>query len=229
MICFGRPTIPYEYLVRQEFKDGMSRGFQGIVGFNPTVLYYITIHRYRGLFYHSPFLALAVWGWIVMWRDPHRRSDAVLSVSMLVAYLAFNASYYMWWGGWTNGPRHLIPALPFLIVPLVWVWRSGKVGRGVLMALAAAAIFFNTIPAFVDAQLPQAYQAYELYHPRIQYDYIDPLWELGVRAFWEGEVARNAGELIGLRGHATLVPLVAMWLAVGAAIFWKARRREPKP
>ncbi|MBM3334924.1 hypothetical protein FJY63_09715, partial [Candidatus Sumerlaeota bacterium] len=58
MICFGRLMIPYDYLVRGEFKEGMSRGFQGITGFNPAALYFITVHRYRGLFYHSPFLAL---------------------------------------------------------------------------------------------------------------------------------------------------------------------------
>jgi len=61
MICFGHLSIPYEYSVREEFKAGMSQGFMGISHFRPSVLYLITVHRYRGLFYHSPFLALAVW------------------------------------------------------------------------------------------------------------------------------------------------------------------------
>jgi len=229
LVCFGRPTIPYEYEVRTEFKVGMSQGFQGIVGFNPTVLYYIAIHRYRGLFYHSPFLLPAIWGWIAMWRDPRRRSDALLSISMIVAYLAFNASYYMWWGGWTNGPRHLIPALPFLVVPLVWVWQSGRVGRAVLIALAAVAIFFNTLPAMVDAQIPQGYQAVELYHPRIQYNYRDPLWELGIKPFFRGHLALNAGQLLGLHGLWSLLPLVLLWGLAGLAMTPMVRRTSGEP
>jgi len=229
LVCFGRLAIPYEYLVRAEFKEGMSRGFQGIVGFNPVVLYYITIHRYRGLFYHSPFLALALWGWAAMWRDPRRRSDAVLSFSMAAAYLAFNASYYMWWGGWTNGPRHLIPALPFLVIPLVWVWNSGRLGRFLITALLAIGVFFNTIPAMVDAQIPQNEQASHLYHPRIEYDYPDPLWEIGIRGFFHGRLARNGGELLGLRGFWRLAPLVVVWVACGAILAWGARLPRPRP
>ena len=236
MICFHRPTIPYAYSVNPEFKEGMSQGFQGIVGFNPTVFYYIAIHRYRGLFYHSPFLALAVWGWIRMSRDRRWHSDVMLSVSMIVAYLAFNASYYMWWGGWTNGPRHLIPALPFLIVPLVWVWGgsqtsrtsqtgpTGQTGRTILVVLFAVSFFFNTIPAFVDAQIRQGYQAIELYHPRISYNYRDPLWELGIRDFFQGRLAINAGQGLGLRGWLSLAPLVVFWMGAGLAmirVIWK--------
>lgn len=228
MVCFGQPTIPYKYSVNPEFREGMSQGFQGIVGFNPTVLYYITVHRYRGLFYHSPFLALAICGWIVMWRDRRRRSDALLSISLVVAYLVFHASYYMWWGGWTNGPRHLIPALPFLVVPLVWVWRSGKIGRAILTGLFAVALFFNTLPALVDAQIPQGYQAYELYHPRIRYNYRDPLWELGIKRFWQGQLALNAGQIAGLRGHWSLLPLIAAWVFAGAALL-RTMRNDGSP
>jgi hypothetical protein len=235
MASFGRPTIPYQYSVNPEFKEGMSQGFQGIVGFNPAVLYYITIHRYRGLFYHSPFLALAVWGWIAMWRDPNRRSDAMLSISMTAAYLVFNASYYMWWGGWTNGPRHLIPALPFLVGPLTWVWggsrtgqtgQTGRTGRTVLIVLFAVSFFFNTIPALVDAQIRQGYQAVELYHPRLSYNYRDPLWELGIKEFWRGRIAANAGQCFGLRGLWSLAPLVLVWALAGTATFRLANRRR---
>ncbi|MCX8037091.1 MAG: hypothetical protein N3D11_08620 [Candidatus Sumerlaeia bacterium] len=218
--CFGRPVIPYEYLVRAEFKQGMSQGFQGIVGFDPAVLYYITVHRYRGLFYHSPFLVLAVWGWALMWRNRERRSDGLLSISMTAAYLVFNASYYMWWGGWTNGPRHLIPALPFLVLPLAAVWGAGKIGRALLVVLTAVSVFFNTLPAFVDAQLPQGYQAVELYRPRIQYNYRDPLWEMGIKRLWRGQIAVNAGQFLGLRGLWSLAPLVMLWVAT-AALAWR--------
>lgn len=228
LACFGEVAIPYKYLVRQEFKDGMSQGFQGIVGFNPAVLYYITVHRYRGLFYHSPILALAIWGWIAMLRDERRRSDALLSIAMVLGYLAFNSSYYMWWGGWTNGPRHLIPALPFLVVPLVWVWKSGKVARGLLIVLAAVSIFWNTLPAMVDAQIPQNEQPRDLYNPRFIHGaaYEDPLWELGVKPLLNGHTAVNFGTDMGLRGLSSLVPLALVWIGFALAVVRSVRKTK---
>jgi hypothetical protein len=250
-VCFGEFAIPYKYLVREEFKEGMARGFQGIVGFSGTVLYYITVHRYRGLFYHSPFLILAVWGWLLMWKSSRWRSDALLCVSMVVAYLVFNASYYMWWGGWTNGPRHLIPALPFLVIPLIWVWKTGVLQRQMLVFLIMAGVFMNTVPALVDAQTPQNEPTRDLYHPAVAEDLrpkgdsiseigvqivyehraplSDPLWAsldrqnmrlCGIKGFVAGNVAKNAGHLLGLSGHETLLPLLIVWFGfLGALAF----------
>jgi hypothetical protein len=196
----------------------MSQGFQGITGFNPAVLYFITIHRYRGLFYHSPLLVPAIWGWVVMWRTAGRRSDAILSISMIVGYLIFNSSYYMWWGGWTNGPRHLIPALPFLIIPLWWVWRSHWIGKATIILLAIPSVFWNTLPAMVDAQIRQGYQAFQLYNPTLTMNYQDPLWHFGIKQFLLGNLAMNGGNLLGLRGLWSLVPLGGLLSALGVAM-----------
>ena len=58
-------------------------------------------------------------------------------------FLAYNAAYYLPFGGQSPGPRFLVPALPFLVVPLAFVLRArpcrrrgvGLVSVGV-MALA---------------------------------------------------------------------------------------------
>jgi len=234
LAAFGEVAIPYKYLEREEFRAGMQRGFQGITGFRPRVLYFITIHPYRGLFYHSPVLLLAVWGWIAMWRrDPARRGDALLSIGIAAAYLAFNASYYMWWGGWTNGPRHLIPALPFLVTPLVWVWHPPvdeyPFGRIVLILTIGVSVFLNTIPAMVDAQIPQGYPSDFLYRPRPYIIYEDPLIENGILEFAKGHVAMNAGRLIGLSGLQSLLPLLVFWVAFRFAIGFAVRSRTKDP
>jgi hypothetical protein len=236
IIVFGAPTIPYEYLENEEFRSGMSRGFQGITGFRPVVLYLITFHPYRGLFYHSPFLLLAIWGWIAMLRDRYAvarpegrassRADAVLSIAMAAGYLAFNASYYMWWGGWTNGPRHLIPMLPFLIVPLAYVWRSGRVGRALLVATFSVSFVFNALPALVDAQIPQGYKKQLLYRPHLSVITQDPLVEGGLKALRQGIVAMNGGRLLGLRGLWSLAPISALLIGAFAVLYFRARRDE---
>jgi hypothetical protein len=210
---FGRPTIPYSYETKEAFKIGMSQGLFGITTINPKVLYFITLDRYRGLFYHSPFLLLSIVGWFAMWRSNFRRSDLLLSIMIAIAYLWFNASYFLWWGGFTNGPRHLIISIPFLIFPLVSVWNSSKIGSVLIIVGTAVAIFFNTLPAMVDAQLPQGYPAKILYKPQIDFPYIDPLWEFGIKKLTQ-TVAVNPGIFLGLKGALSILPLAVFWVIV---------------
>jgi hypothetical protein len=209
----GRPAIPYYYEAKESFRAGMSRGLLGIEAFNPTVLYLLTFDRYRGLFYHSPFLLLTIAGWVAMWRYPSRRSDLLLSIMIVISYLFFNASYYLWWGGFTNGPRHLILSIPFLIIPLVSLWNYSKVGRALIVAGAAFAVLFNTLPAMVDAQLPQGYPSQILFKPKIDFPYIDPLWEFGIKKLTQ-KTAVNPGIFLGLKGVSSILPLALFW-AVG--------------
>ena len=42
------------------------------------------------------------------------RLEGLVCVSIALATLLLNASYYMWWGGDIYGPRFLIPTIPFL-------------------------------------------------------------------------------------------------------------------
>ncbi|MCI0442770.1 glycosyltransferase family 39 protein [bacterium] len=209
----GRPAIPYYYEANESFRAGMSQGLLGIKTFNPTVLYLLTFGRYRGLFYHSPFLLLTIAGWVAMWRYLPRRSDLVLSIMIVISYLLFNASYYLWWGGFTNGPRHLIVSIPFLIFPLVSLWNFSKTGRALIVAGAALAILFNTLPAMVDAQLPQGYPSKILFKPDIEFPYIDPLWEFGIKQL-TNKIAVNPGIFLGFKGVWSILPLALFWVVV---------------
>jgi Dolichyl-phosphate-mannose-protein mannosyltransferase len=209
----GRPAIPYYYEANESFRVGMSQGFLGIKTFNPTVLYLLTFGGYRGLFYHSPFLLLAIAGWVAMWRYLPRRSDLLLSIMIVISYLLFNASYYLWWGGFTNGPRHLILSIPFLIFPLVSLWNFSKAGRTLIVAAAAFAILFNTLPAMVDAQLPQGYSSTFLFKPEIKFPYMDPLWEFGIKKLTH-KIAVNPGIFLGLKGVWSSLPLALFWVVV---------------
>ena len=71
---FGEFAIPYKYEVNDFFRSEMAKGFQGIHLPRLAVLYYVTIHPFRGLFFYSPFLLLAFAG---MWRMLKREPDSV--------------------------------------------------------------------------------------------------------------------------------------------------------
>jgi len=121
-ICFGNPlSIGYAHLESQFFRESMSQGIMGISWPRPMVLYYLTVHPAYGLFWQSPVLITTLAGAYFMFRTKQSRMEAVITTIAFFSYLLMNSGYYMWWGGWSFGPRHLIPMLPFLCLPLIFV------------------------------------------------------------------------------------------------------------
>ncbi|MDI6784627.1 MAG: hypothetical protein QME64_11115, partial [bacterium] len=120
---FGNPlALGYHYEKLDEFKTGMSQGFMGITVPSLTTLYGITIHPFRGLFFWSPVLILALIGFYFLYKDTKFRKEFWLLLYIVVAFFIFNMSYFAWWGGWSTGPRHIIPMLPYLVIPMVYIF-----------------------------------------------------------------------------------------------------------
>lgn len=71
----------------------------------------------------TPMWALAIAGLPMLWREGHRGELALVGF-VVCALLLYNASYYLPLGGGTPGPRFLVPALPFLALPLAAAWRA---------------------------------------------------------------------------------------------------------
>ncbi len=105
-------------------------------------LYGLFLSPYRGLFWYSPVLLLALPGWLMLRRTQPRLAWMVLALVMLQA-LAF-AGWWSWHGGIVWGPRFLLPALPFVVLclaPLIaaahrqrWLWAV-LIGFGALSLL----------------------------------------------------------------------------------------------
>jgi hypothetical protein len=68
----------------------------------------------RGLFVFSPVVALATLGLRPALRDEWRRPVIACFAAATVEYLLY-ASYSVWWGGHTYGPRYLLDILPLLV------------------------------------------------------------------------------------------------------------------
>ena len=49
------------------------------------------------------------------------REEAILAACIICSYFVILSGYYMWWGGYAVGARHIIPALPFFCLFLVFV------------------------------------------------------------------------------------------------------------
>jgi hypothetical protein len=108
----------YAYEVENRFAEGMSQGILGIGQPSLTTIYHITLDPQFGILWQSPILLVAPIGYLVALNSARLRAAGLLSLYAVCSMLAMNGGYYLWWGGSAFGPRLLIPALPFLIVPV---------------------------------------------------------------------------------------------------------------
>lgn len=100
---------------------------------------------YRGLFFYAPILMLAIPGWVVLARRREWGMTIVTAATVLAIFLV-NLSYPEWTGGWSTGPRLLVPLIPFAMLPVAaslaaggavttWIATGLALMGGVLMLL----------------------------------------------------------------------------------------------
>jgi hypothetical protein len=193
-----------------------ASGFQGFTYPHLGPLFDLTVGPYRGLFFSSPFLLLAIPGIYVLARKGWRAESLTCAVAGVVFILALSA-FWGWNGGRVDGPRYLVPVIPFLAFPasasLPWLW-SFLAGR-VVAVLAGAWSLFATWALFLGGlTFPMSFAR-------------DPLFDYSLPALAANQITPNAGLFFGLAGWASLVPLAAGLLVVGAwCAFAESRSRD---
>ncbi len=198
-IAFGSPLATgYDFVYREEFAQGMAVRY-GLGVPDPQVAVELLFGSFRGLFYLSPVCLLAAWGLLRgLVRSPHRARFGAAAFVVLYFWL-LNAGYYMWDGGASAGPRHMVPALGFLMLGLVPALRS--VPRAGLVLLGVSVVQ----GLLLAAASPEVAQ------------HGDPLWEFALGRLLEATPSAktghtNLGLLLGLPGLLSVVPILGAWL-----------------
>jgi hypothetical protein len=136
----------------------------------------LLLGRYRGLTFYAPILLLTVPGWVVF--IARRSWDlAAVTFSVVVAVVLVNLLYPEWTGGWSTGPRLLVPLIPFAILPVAAL-LAGNSHRATLATTIALLL------ALAGGALMLMFQSVG---GRIQSDYADPLVQ-AVWPIWTGQV-----------------------------------------
>jgi hypothetical protein len=117
----------------------------------------------RGLLVLTPIVALGLWGcWRQLRHPDGPRGDAAMALAVLGGLLVVQAGWPNPWGGEMPGPRYLIPALPFLAVPLARSWkelpllcRVAAVVGGLVMSLGVLTVHLvaegrQVVPTYLD-------------------------------------------------------------------------------
>ena len=242
-VSFGGPlTLPYEFSTQVHRSQGF---FMGLGVPSLEVLWAILGSSYRGLFYSSPWLLLAVPGAVLLARRGFK-AEVWVSVAVVLLFLWLNASLVDWQGGWAVGPRYLIPAIPFLAVMAAgtaarppgsdggvpvrpWLRVAGRVAA--LLAIAYSA-FMMLVATAVKPEVP-------MHIPRPFSEFLFERFRAGdlsvnrqsIDAFVparDGEPAAfNLGQMLGLDGLLSLLPLLLLAAAAGAWLWRAGRGAEP--
>jgi hypothetical protein len=206
LAAFGT-LLPVGYFHSALWSAEHQQGFVSLTHPQIEALWGVTFGIHRGLFFLSPFLLLALPGYVALWRRAELRLElAVLALAPL-SFLLFNGSSVMWSGGFGVGPRYLVPCLPFLALAAgfglarAWALRPFRPVVVLAAAWSVAAVWAETIGG----------QSYPDYTP-------NPLFDLSLPKLAGGDLARNLGMFVGLSGWTSLLPLVAFGLLVVALV-----------
>ena len=142
-------------------------------------------------------------------------------------YFLFNASFYAWHGGWSYGPRYLGAAVPVLGIGLAPLWsRAQPRLRRLLAIFAICGAALSLMAVSTTAQPPLRFRCpvVELLWPSFwagklslnQFSFLAPWEEIPSQSHG----AFNLGELAGLHGLASLIPLLIFW-AIAAWVWWR--------
>jgi hypothetical protein len=212
----------------------MNRGFLGLRYPRIDVAFKLLFGLKRGLFIAAPVLVAGLFGLRVLQKGTVTRAAGLSAAAVFLYYLLFNASFGEWSAGWSYGPRYMAAGTPALCVGLAPTWdHFQKNGRRVLLALLAVSILLSLIAVSTTPQPP--------------FQYRSPITQLLWPSFWSGNLALertsvlapsdpdaggaygafNLGQLMGLHGLASLLPLLIVWGA--SAVSWVRTNNAEEP
>ncbi len=102
-------------------------------------LYGLLMSSGKGLFLFVPLVFLLPWA-LAKFLKMGRSLETALCAGLLVSYVLFHAPFWTWHGGWSWGPRFLVPTMPFLVLPLGTLWNDRSIRHVVVLASSLSAV-----------------------------------------------------------------------------------------
>jgi hypothetical protein len=215
-LCFGGfLSIGYENLANPYFSSGMKQGLMGVHRPNLHALFYMTFHPTLGLFWQSPVLLLSVIGAVFLLFNRRFQAELILAVWVIGSYLVVLSGYYMWWGGWAVGARHIIPMLPFFCILLSFVPRRLN---GLFAVLGAVSVGQMVIAAASTIGVPDTMV---LKIKTLGFFEYSNIYSFCLQQLLEGRFTENLGHLLlGLMSWGSLVPFLIGAAGIASFFFW---------
>jgi hypothetical protein len=226
--AFGSFRLSYSYYDPTSFSFMQQQGYLGLTYPHPDRLLKIMFGCSRGLFFASPVLLASPMGLWWLWK--RFSAPALVAAAIVAYYFLFNASFYWWKAGLTFGPRYAGAAIPLLCLGLAIAWSYRINGwRRVFVVLALISAFLTLMVVSTSSQLAMQDTC--------------PIVHSSWPEFWSGQMAANRdsmltlseagggygafnlGQLIGLHGLASLIPLLLVW-GIASLVWARLERKE---
>ena len=178
--CYGSPFALSNGFQNPGFieKGPVFLGMFGVP--DPVVALILLVSPFRGIFYEMPILLLGVYGLVKM-RKTHR-AEVWLFVAIALTFFLVNCSFFGWHAGFACGPRYLIPAIAFLVLPSVYGFIALPRLAGPLLGISIAINFLFTA---TDAESPAGVGDLAMVRDR-QMCFYSPLTEYALPLFVQG-------------------------------------------
>ncbi len=228
--AFGSIRPSYSYYDPNSFSFMQRQGYMGLTYPHPDRLLKILFGCSRGLFFAAPVLLAAPYGLWRLWKEKTYSAAALVASAIVAYYFLFNASFYWWKAGLSFGPRYAGAAIPFLCVGLgiVWTrvtppWRTALAVLAAISAFVALMVISTTSQLAMQDSCPLLHSAWPAFwsgQMALNHDSMLTVAEAGSRGQYG---AFNLGQLVGLHGLASLIPLLLIW-CVAALAWWRLHR-----
>lgn len=174
---------------------------RGIAGFtwppSGVAIRDMSVGRYRGLFFLSPFLLLAIPGYFLWFmKSKTEKATSLLCLSIPIIFFSAISMYWGWFGGQVAGPRYLMELVPFLTLPVIFALDHFRSPSARVAIYALGAISFLNV--WAETIGGRAYPSGGMHNP---------LFDYSLPALGAGSVPLNLGMFLGLTGGISLLPL----------------------
>ena len=223
--AFGTFRPSYSYYDPNSFSFMQQQGYLGLTYPHPDRLLKILFGCSRGLFFASPVLVAAPVGLRWLWKEKVYSAATLAAAAIAVYYFLFNASFYWWKAGLSFGPRYAGASIPMLCIglPVAWrratpAWRRGLVGLALFSVFLALMVVSTKSQLSTQDSCPIVHATWPAFwsgHFSLNRDSMLTVAEAESSG---GYGAFNLGQLLGLRGLASLIPLLVVWGI--AALLW---------
>jgi hypothetical protein len=171
-----------------------------------TGVYGLLLSPGKGLLAYAPPALLAPFGDAVLWA--RRRAETVLLLALILIGLIAHANVLIRWvGGWSWGPRFLMPVLPLILLLLAPLLgpdrRHGRLVRRTLAALAVLGVLVQAPALVLDEPHIYLYDLKARYHVPIY-----PSVAAMTRLEWQ------------YVNRPELSPILGSWLLLGHSGTW---------
>ena len=229
-LCFGSPFVTAVETSTGFTEKGLLFGVFRLPSI--TALWALLFSSYRGLFFYCPVLVLAIAAALIAWHRHILRRELAMIFAICTIFLLSIASFNGWHGGGSFGPRYLIPIIPLLGIPMLFVRGRRLAIAGVV--LGAISFVFQLAGTAVD---PMPYAS--LFHP-IGDMALPGLFGEGVsrnaqsideltpyRSYPRGSyesvwASFNLGELAFGAGNPLSVLPIVVWVVGGSVWLWRS-------